>query len=64
MYKSNSACEAFYIQLGFNQYHMSRNTVFLDTELQPTHRFLKTQAQLNALESDSEDIYLQSKFEI
>ena len=42
---------------------MSRNTVFLDTELLPKQRF-QTQAQLKALESDSEDIYLQSKFEV
>ena len=56
------ACEALDIQLGFNQYHMSRNTVFLDTKLQPTLRFPKTQAHLKALASDSEDVYLQSKF--
>ena len=58
------ACEALDIQLGFNQYHMNRNAVFLVTELQPTHRFLKMQAQLKALELESENIYLQSKFEI
>ena len=58
------ACEALDIQLGFNQYHMSRNTEFLDTELQPTQRFLKTQAQLKDLSSDSEDIYVHSKFEV
>ena len=52
------ACEALDIQLGFNQYHMSRNTVFIDTELQPKQRFLKTHAQLKALDSDSEDIYM------
>ena len=55
------ACEALDIQLGFNQYHMSRNTVFIDTELQPKQRFLKTHAQLKALDSDSE---MQSKFEV
>ena len=43
---------------------MSRNTVVLDTELLPKQRFLKTQAQLKALESDSEDIYSQSKYEV
>ena len=34
------------------------------TELKPTQRFLKTQAELNCLPPDSEDVYLQSKFEI
>ena len=37
------ACEAIDIQLGFNQYHMSRQSMFLITELNPTQRFLKTQ---------------------
>ena len=58
------ACEALDIQLGFNQYHMSRNTIFLITELYPKQRFLKTQAELQTLTNDSEDVYLQSKFEI
>ena len=57
------ACEALDVQLGFNQYHMSRNTVFLVTEINPSQRLLKTQAQLKALAADSEDVYLQSKFE-
>ena len=57
------ACEAIDIQLGFNQYHMSRNSLFLITEINPTQKFLKTQVELNALPSDSEDVYLQTKFE-
>ena len=56
------ACE-IYIQLGFNQYHMSRSTVFMNLNL-TKQRFLKTHAQLKALDSDSEDIYMQSKFEV
>jgi len=43
---------------------MSWNTVFSVTELQPTQRFLKAQAQLKTLENESEDVYMQSKFEI
>ena len=43
---------------------MSRNTIFLITELNPKQRFLKTQAELQTLANDSEDVYLQSKFEI
>ena len=58
------ACEAINIQLGFNQYHMSRNSVFIITKVNPTQRFLKTQAELNGLPSDSEDVYLKSKIEI
>ena len=57
-YKTEKDC-GVYIQLGFNQYRMSRNTVFIDTKLQPEQRFLKTHAQLKALDSDSEDIYMQ-----
>ena len=53
------ACEALDVQLGFNQYHMSRSTVFLVTEINPTQRLLKTQAQLKALAADSEDVFLQ-----
>ena len=58
------ACEAIDIQIGFNQYHKSRQSMFLITGLNPMQRFLKTQAELNCLLSDSEDVYLQSKFEI
>ena len=43
---------------------MSRNTIFIITKVNPTQRFLKTHAELNGLPSDSEDVYLQSKFEI
>ena len=51
------ACEAIDIQLGFNQYHMSRNTIFLTTEVKPTQKFLKTQSELIG-------VYLKTKFEI
>ena len=36
----------------------------MNTELKPTQRFLKTQAKLNGLPPNSEDVYLKSKFEI
>ena len=57
------ACEAIDVQLEFNQYHMSRNSMFLITEIKPTQRYLKTIAELSNLPSDSEDVYLESKFE-
>ena len=57
------ACEAIDVQLGFNQYHMSRNSMFLITEIKPSQRYLKTIAELSNLPSDSEDVYLESKFE-
>ena len=35
------ACEALDVQLGFNQYHMSRNTVFSVTEINPAQFYQK-----------------------
>ena len=43
---------------------MSRNSGFIITKVNRTQRFLKTQAELNGLPSDFEDVYLKSKFEI
>ena len=58
------ACEAIDVQLGFNQYHLSRGTVFLATELKPQQQFLKHRVQLANLPEDSEDIYLSTKYQI
>ena len=58
------ACEAIDVQLGFNQYHLSRGTVFLTTELKPQRQFLKHRVQLANLPEDSEDIYLSTKYQI
>ena len=58
------ACEAIDVQLGFNQYHLSRGTVFLATELKPQRQFLKHRVQLANLPEDSEDIYLSTKYQI
>ena len=57
-------CEAIDVQLGFNQYHLSRGTVFLATELKPQRQFLKHRVQLANLPEDSEDIYLSTKYQI
>ena len=58
------ACEAIDVQLGFNQYHLSRGTLFLNTELKPQRQFLKHRAQLASLPNDSEDIYVLSKHQV
>ena len=58
------ACEAIDVQLGFNQYHLSRGTVFLAAELKPQRQFLKHRVQLANLPEDSEDIYLSTEYQI
>ena len=58
------AFETIDVQLGFNQYHLSRDTVFLATKLKPQRQFLKHRVQLANLPEDSEDIYLSTKYQI
>ena len=58
------ACEAIDVQLGFHQFHLSRGTLFLNTELKPQRQFLKHRAQLASLPNDSEDIYVLSKHQV
>ena len=58
------ACEAIDVQLGFHQYQLSRSTMFLTTELKPQQQFLKHRAQLASLPQDSEDVYVQSKYQV
>ena len=58
------ACEAIDVQLGFHQFHLSRSTLFLNTELKPQRQFLKHRAQLASLPNDSEDIYVLSKHQV
>ena len=58
------ACEAIDVQLGFHQFQLSRSTMFLPTELKPQQQFLKHRAQLTSLPQDSEDVYVQSKYQV
>ena len=58
------ACEAIDVQLGFHQFHLSRSTMFLITELKPQRQFLKHRAQLASLPQDSDDIYVLSKYQV
>ena len=58
------ACEAIDVQLGFHQFQLSRSTMFLTTELKPQQQFLKHRAQLISLPQDSEDVYVQSKYQV
>ena len=58
------ACEAIDVQLGFHQFQLSRSTMLLTTELKPQQQFLKHRAQLISLPQDSEDVYVQSKYQV
>ena len=49
--------------MGFHQNQMSRQVIFLQTELSPQQRMLRPKFQIESLPEDSEDIYLQTKFE-
>ena len=57
-------CEAIDVQLGFNQHHLSRCTIFLATEFKPQRQFLKHRAQLACLPQDSEDVYMTTKYQL
>ena len=49
--------------MGFHQYQMTRQVIFLQTELVPTQRMLKPRVEIESLPEDDEDIYLKTKFE-
>ena len=50
--------------MGFHQYQMTRQVIFLQTELVPTQRMLKPRIEIESLPEDDEDIYyLKAKFE-
>ena len=51
------------VLMGFHQNQMSRQVIFLQTELNPCQRMLKPKFELDSLSEDSEDIYLQTKLE-
>ena len=55
--------EVLDVLMGFHQNQMSRQVIFLQTELNPCQRMLKPNFELDALSEDSEDIYLQTKLE-
>ena len=55
--------EAIEVLMGFHQNQMSRQVIFLQTELDPSQKMLKPKIMLNSLPDDSEDIYLRIKVE-
>ena len=56
--------EALEVLMGFHQYQMTRQVIFLQTELVPTQRMLKPRIEIESLPEDDEDIYyLKTKFE-
>ena len=56
--------EALEVLMGFHQYQMTRQVIFLQTELVPTQRMLNPRIEIESLPEDDEDIYyLKTKFE-
>ena len=55
--------EVLDVLMGFHQNQMSRQVIFLQTELNPCQRMLKPKFKRNELYDDSEDINLQTKLE-
>jgi hypothetical protein len=55
--------EALQVLMGFHQYQMTRQVIFLQTELVPTQRMLKPTIEIESLAEDDEDIYLKTKLE-
>ena len=49
--------------MGFHQSQMSRQVIFLQTELNPTQKMLKPSFQLSQLQDSDDDIYLRTKFQ-
>ena len=58
------AIEAVEALMGYHQSQMTRQVVFIPTDLVPPHqRMLKSKAEREPLEEDSEDIYPATRFE-
>ena len=55
--------EALDVMLGFHQYQMSRSIVFLPTEVKSKQRYLKPQGEISGLPKQSNDIYMEIRFE-
>ena len=51
------AIEALEVLMSFHQSQMTRQVIFLPTELVPSQRMLKRPSDLEALQGDSQDIY-------
>ena len=49
--------EALEVLMGFHQYQMTRQVIFLQTELVPTQTMLKPRIEIESLPEDDEDIY-------
>ena len=58
------AIEAVEVLMGYHQSQMTRQVVFIPADLVPPHqRMLKSKAEREPLEEDSEDIYPATRFE-
>ena len=55
--------EALEVLMGFHQSQMSRQVIFLHTELNPSQRMLKPTFQLRDLQDADGDIYVKTKLQ-
>ena len=56
--------EAIEVLMGFQQHSMSRPSIYLPTEVNPSVKILKGKKLLEELPADSEDIFYMSKFQV
>ena len=49
--------------MSFHQSQMTRQVIFLPTEIKPRQRMLKSKRNLQQLQDDSADIYMSTRFD-
>ena len=57
------AVEAVEVLMGFHQSQMTRQCLFIPTELMPSQRMLRPKHMLQMLPEDSDDVYATNKFD-
>ena len=57
------AYEAIEVLMGFHRSQMTRQAIYLPTELVPSQRMLKRKSDLDNLAEDSEDVYLHNRLD-
>ena len=55
--------EAIEVLMSFHQSQMTRQVLFLPTEIKPRQRMLKSKRDLQQLQDDSSDIYMSTRFD-
>ena len=54
--------DAIQVLMSFHQSQMTRQVLFLPTEIEPRQRMLKNKRDLQQLQDDSDDIYMSTRF--